>query len=270
MKKRGFLFKSGAWFLCFAFFLLMSNVSIPKARAKEKATSIGEMVSRGVVKFEARENIWRDVEPSYFPLFQGIKIKTEKGAATVFLANNNQVEIGQNSEVSFPHQDQLRLYRGGVTFRISLQKDLSLRVGQLIVIGATHLQAAQGRPVIAPKGGEAIGSLYLHPNGALTIKNTQGRLNILNQDRKVIAALSSKDSLTLPSTILEKPLSEKAPQMIMAQVGDEETAAKPETYGGLSAKTWGIVGLAVLGVGGIAAVAGGGGGGGGGGGAVCP
>ena len=267
MKKRGFLFKSGTCFLCFAFLLMMNGFSVPLARAKEKTFPIGEMVSRGEVQFEAREKVWRDVERSYFPVFQGVKIKTEKGAATISLADHNQVEMGQNSIISFDRKDQIRLYRGRVLFRISLQKDLSLRVGNLLVIGAGHLQAAQGPAVIPPKGEEAIGSLSLHSNGSLTIQSTQGRLSVLSQDRKVLAALSSKDSLTIPSAIVQKPVGEKASPLIMAQVGDEEIAAKPETYGGLSAKTWGIVGLAVLGAGGILAVAGGGGGGGG---PVCP
>ena len=268
MKKRGFLFKSGTCFLCFALFLLMGGFSTPGAKAKEKIFPIGEMVSRGEVKFEAREKVWKDVEPSYFPVFQGIKIKTGKGAATISLANHNQIEMGPNSIISFAPKDQVRLYRGRVDFRMSIRNDLSLRVGHLIVIGTAPLQAAQGPAVITSKGEEASGSLYLHPNGSLTIKNTQGRLTILNQDRKVLAAVSPKNSLTIPSAIVEKPVGEKAPPVMMAQVGDEEIAAKPETYGGLSGKTWGIVGLAVLGVGGILAVAGGGGGGGGG--PVCP
>jgi hypothetical protein len=268
MRKRGFLFKTGTCFLCVALFLLMGGFSTPLARAKEKTLPIGEMISRGEVKFEVREKVWKDVEPSYFPVFPGVKIKTEKGTATISLANHNQVEMGQNSVVSFDQKDQLRLYRGRVDFRISLRKDLSLRVGNLIVIGTAALQAAQSSAVITPQGEEAIGSLLIHSNGSLSIKSTQGQLTVLNQDRKVLAALSPQDSLTIPSTIVEKPFGEKAPPVMVAQAGDEDIPAKPEKSGGLSAKTWGVIGLAVLGVGGILAAAGGGGGGGGG--AVCP
>ncbi|MFH1758746.1 MAG: hypothetical protein ABH969_11960 [Pseudomonadota bacterium] len=188
--------------------------------------------------------------------------------ATISLANHSQVEMGQNSVISFNQKDQLRLYRGQVDFRISLRQDLSLMVGNLIVIGTAPLQAAQRPAVITPRGEEAIGSLHIHANGSLTIRSTQGQLTVLNQDRKVLAALSPKDSLTIPSTIVEKPVGKKAPPVMVAQVGDEEIPAQPEKYGGLSAKTWGVIGLAVVGVGGILAAAGGGGGGGGG--AVCP
>jgi hypothetical protein len=261
MRKRGFLFKAFRCFLCVALFVLMGRFSTTLAGGMERNIPIGEMVSRGEVKFEAREKIWKDVELSYFPVLPGVKIKTEKGTATISLADHNQVEMGQKSIICFEQKDQLRIYRGRVDFRISLLKDLSLRVGNLIVIRTPPLQAAQGPAVIPPKGEEAIGFLLLQANGSLSIKSTQGQLTVLDQERKVLAVLAPQDSLTIPSTIVEKPAGEKALPVMMAQVGDEEAAAQPEKYGGLSAKTWGVIGLVVLGAGGILAIAGGGGGG---------
>ncbi|MBM4333075.1 MAG: FecR domain-containing protein [Deltaproteobacteria bacterium] len=262
MSKNGFFFKALSCFLCLALILLTGGFSTTMAGGKEKSLLIGEMVSRGEVKFEAREKVWKEVEPSYFPVFSGVKIKTEKGTATISLATHNQVEMGQNSIISFDQKEQLRLYRGRVDFRISHKKDLSLRVGNLTVIGTPHLQAAQSPAVISPGGEEAIGSLFLHSNGSVTIKSAKGKLLILNQDRKVLTALSPKDSLTIPSAIVEKSAGEKAQPVMMAQVGEEEIADEPEKHMGLTGKTWGTVGLAALGAAGIIAVAGGGGGGG--------
>ena len=60
MRKQGFLFKAGTYFLCFTLFLFLNGFSIPLARAKEKIPPVGEMVSRGEIKFEAREKVWKD------------------------------------------------------------------------------------------------------------------------------------------------------------------------------------------------------------------
>ncbi len=61
------------------------------AEAKEIGRPVGEMVSRGEVKFESRESVWKNVEPSHFPIFQGAKIKTKKGGSIVTLTNDSQV-----------------------------------------------------------------------------------------------------------------------------------------------------------------------------------
>ena len=248
----------------------MGGFSAKMAYPQGKSLPIGEMVSRGDVKFEAKEKVWKNVEPSYFPVFQGMKIKTEKGSAIISLVNQNQVEMGQNSLLFFEKKDQARLSRGRMDLRISPKEDLRIMVGNLIVIKFPSLQAAKSSGVISPKGEEAVGSLFLHANGSLTIKSTQGQLTVLDQDRKVLAAVSPKESLTIPSAIIEKPVGEKAPPVMLAQVGEEEPAAEPEKYAGLSAKTWGVVGLVTVGAGLILAVAGGGGGGGGGRSPICP
>jgi hypothetical protein len=81
--KHGFL----SCFLCVSLILLTSGLST--AGDKEANRPLGDMTSRGEVKFEAREGAWKNVEPSYFPVFQGMKIKTEKGAAVISLAKRS-------------------------------------------------------------------------------------------------------------------------------------------------------------------------------------
>jgi hypothetical protein len=92
----------------------------------------------------------------------------------------------------------------------------------------------------------------------------QGRLSLLNQDHVVLAELSTKDSLTLPSVTVKG----NAPVMV-AQVGETKASEEKEKFLGIS--TWGWVGItaATVGIAGIAIAAGGGGGGGGGGGFIC-
>ncbi len=82
------------------------------AEAKERNIPIGEMVSKGEVRFEARENSWKNVEPFHFPVFRGVKIKTEKGLSVIALENMSQIEMGQQSMISFNQDDQLSLFHG--------------------------------------------------------------------------------------------------------------------------------------------------------------
>ncbi len=103
----------------------------------------------------------------------------------------------------------------------------------------------------------------------MTINNIKGNISVLDQNQRVLAALSPKDSLTIPSSLAQKPPHEKITPIKIAQVGEEEIAAEPEKYAGISVKTWGIIGLAALGATG-ALIAAGGGGGGGGGAPACP
>jgi hypothetical protein len=184
--------------------------------------------------------------------------------------NNNQIEVGQNSIVSFERKDRLRLSQGRIDFRISSPEDLIFKVGNLTVIKTPSLQAAQKPPLVSQKQEVTIGAIFLRPNGGVTIQSTEGQLTILNQERIVFAAVPSKESLTIPSTIVERPPAGKTLGMILAQVGDTEPApvegapaAAQEASTGFSAWGWGAVGLAFLGIGGILAATSGGGGGGG-------
>jgi len=261
MKQRS-IYKAFSIFLCLTLLQLLSGFPGTLAWAQEKNIPIGEMISRGDVKFEARDKVWKKVEPYYFPVFRGGKIKVEKGSAIISLTKNNQVEVKPNSVLVFEEKDQLRLYQGQVDFRIAPKENLNLQVGNLVVIKSPVLQATKTRVVISPNNEEVIGSLFLHANGAVTIRSLRGNLSVLSQDRKVLAALSPKDSLTVPSFIVEQPASEKNPPVKIAQVGEEEITPEPEVYLGLPAKTWGLVGLAALGGVGALIAAGGGGGGG--------
>ena len=89
--KKGMLFKTFIYFLSISFLLLTNGFPTIVAEAAERGIPIGEMVSKGDVNFEARENVWKKVEPSHFPIFQGVKIKTEKGIAAVALGNNSHI-----------------------------------------------------------------------------------------------------------------------------------------------------------------------------------
>src|SRR4030066_2138401 len=100
--KKGMVFKAFVYFLSISFLLLTNGFPRIAAEAAERGFPIGEMVSKGEVNFEARENVWKNVEPSHFPVFQGVKIKTTAdGMAAIALANRCQVEAGQDSILSF-------------------------------------------------------------------------------------------------------------------------------------------------------------------------
>lgn len=269
--KHGWAFKSFTCFVCVSFLLFMGGVASLHAEGKRGALPVGEMISRGIVKFQVGENLWKRVEASSFPIFQGMTIKTEKGAAVVSLTDQNQIEIGPDSVLYFEEKDQIRLSQGRVDFRISPSRGLRLCAGNFILVGTSALHAGRGLASL-PKTDEAAGSLSIHPNSAVTIQGIQGHLTLLNQERTVLATVAPKESLTLPAAIAAKIGKGKTPPVQMAQVGEEEdplaakgkeAAPEPQKSGGLSGGAWLAIGIGVLALGGIAALAGGGGGGGG-------
>ena len=210
--------------LVLSLLLLMSRAPIMDADAKERNLPIGEMVSKGDVRFEARENSWKGVEPFHFPVFRGVKIKTEKGISVIALANQSQIEVGQNSMISFNQDDQLHLFQGGLDFRIPSSAQMSFKIGSLFIIKSRSLQAAKNTNVISVKSEETIGSLSIHSNGSLTVKSIQGELSILDQDHIVLASLPPKETLTIPSAIVTGKQ-----RVMIAQSGDpEEEYGKPE------------------------------------------
>ena len=242
MKKR-FGLKVFIYFLCGSFLLMMNGFPRMVAEAKENVLPIGEMVSKGEVKFEARQNIWKGVESSHFPIFQGTRIKTEKGIAVITLSNNSQIEVSANSLFSLDQNDRFVLSQGSIEFRIPSASEINFKVGNLSILKSRTLQAAKDLSVAPAGTEETIGSISIHTNGSVTIKSTQGKLTIMNQDQGVLAALSSKDSVTIPSITVGG----KQPVMV-AQVGETGSGAGtgiagiPETY------FW--VGLGLLGLGG--------------------
>jgi len=260
--KKGFIHKALIYVLCVSLFLLMSGFHQWTAEAKKVDPFIGRMVSRGEVKFEEKENVWRNVEPSYFPIVKETKIRTEKGFALITLTNKSQIEMDQNGILSFGPNDRLSLMKGHLRFRIPSTVGIEIKVGRFSVTRSGTRQAAKGMTSFPPQTGETIGSIFIHADGQVTVKSMQGALTILDQDHLVLAALSSKESLTLPST--------PSGGIQVAQADDEVTPEKVPKKG-LSTWTWvGIIGGVAL-IGGVVAVASGGGGGGGGGGVpICP
>ncbi len=239
--KKSILSKFFIYLLCFSFLLLTSGFPRRAAEATESGLPIGEMISSGEVRFEARENVWKKVEPIHFPVFQGVKIKTEKGLALIVLSNGIQIEAGQNSLFSFQHDDQFHLLKGGVSFRIPSGTQMSFRVANLSIGKFLPLQATKS-PLVSPRSEETVGSIAVHPNGAVTVKSIRGPVSVHNQDRVVLAALSPKESVTIPSVTA----SGEQRQMV-AQVGEYPTGeALTEELLGLSNTTWMIIGVAAV------------------------
>jgi len=259
--KRGFAFKAGVYFLCVSFLLLANGFHTMIAEAKEMGRPMGEMVSRGEVKFEARKTVWKPVEPSQFPIFQGVAIKTEKGASLITLEGNRQIEVGENSLFSFDRNDQMHLTKGTIGFRLPSTADLSFNVGDLTVIKSKSLQASKTPSALSQNSEATIGSISVHSNGAVTVKSLRGSLSILNPERVVVAALSSKDTVTIPSAAVKGPS-----KVMVAQAGETAApGAEAEQWEFLGLTTWWWVAIAVgvtaLAVGLAFGLSGGGGGG---------
>ena len=242
--KTGMLYKMFIYFLCFCFLLLTAGFPKMSAEAKEGGLPIGEMISRGEVKFEARENTWKRVEPWHFPIFREVRIKTEKGMGFIVLTNENQIEVGQNSLFSFPQNDHLHLFQGKISFRIPSRADMRFRVGNLSIGKALPLQATKSSLIVASSK-ETVGSIALHPNGAATVKSIQGPLSIQNQESVVLAAISPKESVTIPSVTVSGDQ-----RQVVAQVGEYDQyptgEAITEELLGLSYWTWLFIGLAAV------------------------
>ena len=184
-------------FICFCLFLLTSGFPGLAVQADEKSLSIGGMISRGEVKYEVREKIWRDVDPLHFPVFIGMKVKTGRGTAVIALGSNTQVELAEQGILSIDQPDRVTLLRGRVDFRVPPGVEMNFKVGTLSVAKSKSLQASKA-PVTLPGKGETIGSITLHGNGAATVKSYQGNVSIVKGGH-VLAALSSRDMVTIPS-----------------------------------------------------------------------
>ena len=248
MEKR-FVFKTFIYFLCISFLLLTNGFHVMLAEAKEIDRSIGEMISRGEVKFESRENVWKNVESSNFPIFQGVKINTVKGDSVIALTNNSQIEVGQNTLFSFDRNDQMHLTQGTVNFRFPSSSELSFKVGNLTVIQSRSLQASKNPSAVSPNSEETIGSISVHPNGSMTVKSIRGSLSIVNQEHVLLAALSSKDTVTIPSVAAKSPS-----KVMVARAGETYSGSSSGEFLSLSTETWFWLGL---GLAGVAAIVGG-------------
>jgi hypothetical protein len=258
-----FSFKVFSYFLCVSFLLHVGGVSGILAEEKGKNFPVGEMVSRGEVKYEAREKAWQKVEPSYFPIFQGSKIKTEKGSAIISLKSDIQIEMGANTVLFFDRRDRIQLFQGHLNFRVNSPEGISIRVGK-ITIASTPPRSASAGMGVSGKDTPDMGTIRVHSNDSVTIQSTQGQWMVLNPQGVILATISPKESLSLPPGIVDNPPSEKTQKMMFAQVGEiSPTPEEAETYWGLSKWAWGGIGLGVLALFGIGLAAGGGGGDGG-------
>ena len=233
--------------VCFAFFLTMSGFTGVATEAKDVKFPIGEMISKGGVRFEAREKVWKKIDSSHFPVFEKGKIKTEQGTGMVTLGNHCHLEIAQNSVIAFEQADRVHLTKGRVNFRIPSGKEMTIKVGSLAVTKPRVQQASRGTAIIPARNEDTVGSITLHSNGSVTIKNLQGSLSILDQDRVVIAALSSKESITIPATMASGRLNK-----MLAQAGEVRKSKREMqnvidqewTYLGLNTIEWIAVGYA--------------------------
>jgi hypothetical protein len=253
-KIRRFMGNKMILFLCFTFFLAVSGFSGGRIHAKDARFPIGEMISKGGVKFESKEKVWKDIDSSHFPIFEKGKIRTQQGTGIVTLTNNCHVEIAPNSVISFEQLDRLLLTQGRVNFRVPSGREMTIKIGSITVTKPRIQQASKGTTIIPNRNEETIGSITVHSNGSVTIGNLKGSLSIVDQDRVVIAALSSKESITIPS-VMATGRSNK----MVAQAGEVKGSAKAAqnvidqewTYLGLNAIEWISVGYAKALVGGL-------------------
>ncbi len=249
MKER-FAGKIFVYFLCISFSLLTNGFHTMVAKAMEIDRPIGEMISKGDVKFESRKNVWKNVESSHFPIFQGVRIKVEKGASIITLENNSQVDIGPKSLLSFDQNDQLRLDQGAIDFRLPPAAELRFKVGDFTVIKSTPFQASKNPTPVSLNSEDSIGSVSVHPNGSITVKSIRGSLSIVNQEHVVLAALSSKDTVTIPSVAAKSPS-----KVMVARAGETESGSSSEGFLGFSKEEWYLLAFlfvldaAVIGVG---------------------
>jgi len=187
-------------FLCVCLVLVGSTVLVSAAGGgKEKNTPIGEMVSSGDVSFEAKGKRWARPESIHFPVFKGMKVKTGRGTAVITLTNNSQIEVIPKSELSLTQEDQISISQGTVNFRIPITAQTKVTIGDLSVMRSPHLQASKSDPPIFKKMEEAIGTVYIRPNGSLVVKSERGSISVIDKNRNVLASLPSQDSVTFPS-----------------------------------------------------------------------
>jgi len=123
----------------------------------------------------------------------------------VTLSDNTRIDASPNSLFSLDQEGRFVLSQGSIEFRIPSASEINFKVGNLSVLKSRTLQAAKGLSAAA-RNEEVIGSISFHSNGSVTIKSVQGKLTVMNQDQVVVAAISSNDSITIPSvTVGAKP-----------------------------------------------------------------
>jgi len=249
--KKTFLTRVFVYALCISFLLMANGFHWMIAEANQNIP-VGQMVSRGGVKFEVSKNSWEKVETP-FPIFQGMKIRTEKGESIIALAEKTRIEIGSDSLFYFHQSDQFNLLQGKINFRIQPDFPLRFKVGNLWISKPYPLQTAKGSSVALTKDKELAGSILMHTKGSVTVKNVQGLMSISNEDGTVLAALSAGESITLPSVVAaSKPSVMAANAEPKSTEGplEEKLLSKWETWMGI------VVAVVIVGVTAVAVVAG--------------
>ena len=265
LMKKTFLTRVFVYSLCISFLFMANGFHWMIAEANQNIP-VGQMVSHGGVKFEVSKNSWEKVETP-FPVFEGMKIRTEKGEGILALAEKTRIEIGSDSLFYFHQSDQFNLLEGKISFRIQPDVPLRFKVGNLWISRSYPLQTARGSSVALTKDKEFAGSILMHTKGSVTVKNVQGLMSITNEDGAVLASLSSGESITLPSVVASSK-----PTLMAANAEPKWTEGPIEEEGflGLSTRTWlGIASAAVV-VGVVVGLSASGGGGGGHEAPVCP
>jgi hypothetical protein len=240
--KKTFLTRVFVYSLCISFLIMANGFHRMIAEANQNIP-VGQMVSRGGVKFEVSKNSWEKVE-TRFPVFEGMKIRTEKGEAILALAEKTRIEIGSDSLFYFGQSDQFNLLQGKVSFRIQPDVPLRFKVGSLWISKSYPLQTAKGSSVALTKDKGFAGSILMHSKGSVTVKNVQGLISITNEEGVVLASLSTGESITIPSVVAASK-----PPIMAANAEPEWTEGPVEEEGwlGLSKRTWlGIAAAAVV------------------------
>ena len=246
--KTGKKLKGFIYFLCVSFLLLVNRPPDLQAGGKNGERPVGEMISKGEVRFEVKENLWEKVETP-FPIFEGMKIRTEKGGAALALAEKTRLEIGPNSLFCFDQRDQFNLLQGKISFKIQPDVQLRFKVGNLWIVKSYPLQTSRASSVGLSEGEEFMGSIFFHSKGSVTVKSLQGSLYVMNQDRVVLAGLSTRESITIPSIAVGSPPIRTAQRDVLGS--EKLTETESEEFLGLSTWSWVGIGLAVAGVAGI-------------------
>jgi hypothetical protein len=231
------LLKTFVYFLCVSFLLMVNGFHGMVSEAGQKTVPVAQMISRGGVKFEVRENAWQKVETP-FPVFEGMKIRTEKGEAVLALAEKTRIEIGSDSLFYFDQRDQFNLLQGKINFRMEPEHDLGFKVGNLRISKLYPLQAVKISSTPLPGDKGSLGTIMIHPSGSVTVKSVQGPLCVRNQDGQVLASLSSGESITLPSVAAgSKPpiMAANAEPGRTGGPSEEKVLVKWETWAGIVA-----------------------------------
>ncbi len=238
--KKTFLVRAFVYFICISFLLMANSFHGMVAEANQKTVPVAQMISRGGVKFEVSENSWEKVETP-FPVFEGMKIRTEKGEAVLALAEKTRIEIRSDSFFYFDQRDQFNLLEGKVSFRIQPDVPLRFKVGNLWISKPYPLQTAKGSSVALTKDKEFAGSILMHTKGSVTVKSVQGPLHVTSQDGTVLALLSTGESITLPSVVADSK-----PPIMAANAEPESTEEPAEERRLLGVPIWAWVSLAAL------------------------